>query len=200
MKNLSKKGDIGTIIKILIVVLFVTLFIVIGYFVFHTQNKDLPDKVINQNTDRINPAMQIISLRDNGNLNESATIEQGIKYFNVSYINYLLASLGTSYLHKPAIGYGNPKLELVIDDEVWSTELDKGNLITQNIASDKPDLRITLSKEVAVRAILSSDVKQYMKDSVSNGKVRIDMIAGKVELYAKGYLDMSKALGYDIKL
>ena len=148
-------------------------------------------------------------------INQKAVIKEGVLNFDQTYINYLFSALGTSYLHKSLFGYGNPKIELVMDsgeskfspdstnpndnsqgfadDETWNSELGDVNNI-QKTASDDPDIRVRMSKEEAVRALLSTDIKQYMKDDVSNGKVQIEMIAGKVELYSKGYLDMYKAL------
>lgn len=92
------------------------------------------------------------------------------------------------------IGYGNPIIEFSIEDETWTAEVDNGNLLTEKTTSDNEDLRITLSKEEAVNAILSPDIENFMKESVTNGNTGIEMIAGKIELGSKGYLGMYKQI------
>lgn len=138
-----------------------------------------------------NPLKEIIFANTNeaGKVNYNAVLEQGVLDFNEDYINYLLVALGVNNLHKSYIGYGNPVVEFVVDDEIWTSELDNG-LNTLKGAGDNEDLRISVSREEAVNAILSSDIEQFMRDSVADGKTRIEMIAGKVELGSKGYLTM----------
>lgn len=125
-----------------------------------------------------------------GQVNTDAVIQQGIQEFNINYINYLLAALGVNKLHKSLVGYGNPIVEFHLDNEVWSSEIIKGGLNTQKAPAQDLDLKIIISKQEAVLALLSPNIEQFMKDSVYNGNTKIEMIAGKVELGSKGYLAM----------
>ena len=192
--NIKKRGESGTFIKISIVVFLIALIVFIGFFIYYKINESRNNK----NTGSVivieNPLKGIIFANTlNGTANETAIIEEGVLNFNETYISYLFDALGTSYLHKSSLGYGNPKIEMILGDEVWNYELGDVSRI-QKTTSDDPDIRVRMSKEDAVRALLSSDTKQYMKDSVANGKTQIEMIAGKVELFSKGYLDLYKAL------
>jgi len=65
---------------------------------------------------------------------------------------------------------------------------------TIKAGNDNKDLIIILSKEEAVRALLSQDIKQFLKDSVNNGDTKLEIVAGKVELASKGYLAMYKEI------
>ena len=47
-----------------------------------------------------------------------------------------------------------------------------------------------MSKEEAVKAILSDNLDQFMKTSVINGNTKINMLSGKITLVEKGYVDM----------
>jgi hypothetical protein len=190
-KKLAKSG-----LLIVIIIILIIIFIVIaGLFMFNkSHNNSVNNPIYSSSSSSQNPINGIVlSNTVNGNVNHSAILEKGIIDFNESYINYLLSALGTSMLHKSNFGYGNPKIEFDLGDEVWNSELGS-EIITKRGNSDKPDLKIKMSKEEAVLALLSSDIKQYMKDDVTSGKIQIEMVAGKVELYSKGYLDMYKSL------
>ena len=190
MRNKSAKFGILILIIIILIIVIIAL---AGLLIFHKphSNSNLTYTPVSSSE---NP-MKAIVLKNtiNGTENQSAILYDGIMNFNEGYINYLLSSLGTSQLHKSNFGYGNPKIEFDLGNETWNSELGDA-FITKKGTLDKPDLRIKMSKEEAVNAILSKNTKQYMKDDVTNGKIQIEMVAGKVELYSKGYLDMYKSL------
>ncbi len=138
-----------------------------------------------------NPLKDIVFANTNaqGQIDKEAVIKQGILEFNGDYINYILVALGVGYLHKSPL-FENPLIEFVLGDEVWSSEIIGGMPNSKKESIDNEDLRISISKEEAVRALLSPDIEQFMKDSVAEGRAGIEMIAGKVELFSKGYLEM----------
>jgi hypothetical protein len=188
----SGKGGFKIIFIILIIFIIVLSAIVLFYF-FNKQsfgNTQNLNQVVLEN-----PMKKIVerNLNPDNSVNPEKVIEDGIKEFNENYINYLLLALGVDKLHSFP-GFGNPVVELMLDNEVWSSEISEGALITKKMPNENLDLRFTLSKEEAVKALLSSDMKQFMKDSVANGRTQIEMIAGKPELLAKGYLDLYNAI------
>jgi len=142
-----------------------------------------------------NPLKNIVVENTNeaGEVDVAAVLAQGVLEFDENYINYILAALGVGNLHRSLL-YGNPFIEFNLGNEVWSSELVKGGLNTKKQIIDNEGLRITISKEEAVRALLSQNIEQFMKDSVANGETQIEMIAGKTELFSKGYLTMYKEL------
>jgi len=175
--------------KVLIVLIFIVI-ILIGVFLVGFFIKPKIRIVLE------NPLKNIVFANTNeaGEVNYAAVLSQGVIEFNADYINFILFALGANNLHKSYVGYGNPVIEFVLEDESWNAELDKGRLKTQIGMIEKKDLRISILKEEAVKALLSSDIKQFMKDSVANGNTQIEMIAGNVELGSKGYLSMYKEL------
>lgn len=191
---MNNKAKISNFIKIIIILLIVLL-ILVGFFIFFNKNKNPGQTIVLEN-----PLKQIvIENTKDGIINQNAVIQQGIIKFNENYINFLLAALGISELQKSSLGYGNPKIELILDNEVWNSEL--GDVfITSRGNSNDPDLRIRMKKEEAVIALLTPDIKEYMKNLVQKGKIEIEMVAGKIELFSKGYLEMSKNLGYEISI
>lgn len=143
-----------------------------------------------------NPIAGIVSANTNegGEVEVEKVVEQAVIEFDEDYINYILVALGTGYLHKNPLTFENPFIEFDLEGEIWSSEIIKGVPNSQKIQIDDEDLRITISKEEAVRSLLAENIEQFMKESVSNGNTEIQMISGKTELFAKGYLDMYKDL------
>ena len=177
--------------KVFVIVGIVVLILVIlgGMFMFGFFSGGKTEIILT------NPLKNIVVENTNeaGEVDVAAVLVQGVLEFDENYINYILAALGVGNLHRSLL-YGNPFIEFNLGNEVWSSELVKGGLNTKKQIIDNEDLRITISKEEAVTALLSQNIEQFMKDSVANGGTQIEMIAGKTELFSKGYLTMYKEL------
>jgi len=190
----DKRAVMKRTIKILIITFVVLLVLIIAFAAGYILKKPTYVEIIIEN-----PLNKIISENTNavGQIDLSAVIAQGVIEFDENYINYLLVALGSGYFHKFFVG-GNPVLELVLiasySNEIWNSEIIKGFPKSSIGVVDNEDLRITISKEKAVEAILSPDITQFMKDSVISKDIQMEMIAGNTELFAKGYLDMYNAL------
>jgi len=177
---------IGVLIAIILIIIILGIF---AYLVFKT-----PAKVNGPPEDYKpleNPIRAVVfkNTDASGKINQEQALSEGIREFNVEYINYLLLALGVGSLHKSAVGYGNPVVEMNIDNEAWNSEI-SGGLITKQGSVEEEDLRITMSRSEAVKALMSDNIQSYMKTSVNNGDTRLEMVASKVELASKGYLDL----------
>jgi hypothetical protein len=214
MKN--KKGGFFLVIKIILFFVFGILFLLLGFvsgYIYSdmttkkttcsTANSlvlDNPIKEVIQNISNANNITIVdpVEISQNKSL-EKEVVDAGKILFNDSYINYILVSLGTGYLHRSNMGFGNPVIEFNLVEEVWNAELIDGKLVSNKGPAGNKDLVISVTKEVAVEALLSKDIKQFLKDSYTKGDLRIEMVAGNAELFSKGYLDMYKDLtGEDI--
>jgi hypothetical protein len=178
----------------------IILLVVIGVLVFYLLNfYKQPSRVIDSHESKpviiTNPMNEIVSanIDKSGNIDLSKVVSEGEVKFNESFIAFIVNSMGVSKLHKSTIGYGNPRIEFSLDSEIWSMEVSGGLNIGKGEIED-PDLKIIMTKEEAVKSLLSNDIKEFMKDSVTSGRTEIEMIAGEVELFSKGYLDMYKEL------
>jgi len=178
------------VIKTLLVVFGIILILLIAFAAGFLIKK--PNKV---EIHLENPIAGIILRNTNelGYTNKTVVIEEGIIEFNEEYINYILIALGTGYLYKSPL-FENPFIEFDLEGEVWNSEIKSGMPNSKKGSIDSEDLRISISKEKAVEALLSEDIIQFMKDSVARGDTKIEMIAGKTELFTKGYLEMYKQL------
>jgi hypothetical protein len=171
----------------MLLMLFLLLFLIVFASGFLTNINQSPmAQIIIEN-----PLKNIVYMHTNeeGEVNKTAVIEQAVVEFNADYINYILAALKVGKLHKSLLGE-KPLIEFVLDQEHWNSEIDGGRMYTKKGEIEKEDLRIIISKEEAVEAILSSDVTAFMSDSVRGGRTEIQMIAGKAELLNKGYFSI----------
>ena len=197
----KKAGAIGILFFLFIFFLIVFVSYLAYLFLFSNGSEEKTIKasaIVVNPLDSIKSQNQILINRSNSssqlnesNYNETKVIEQGVRAFDETYINYILFGLGIDNLHG-AIGFGNPIIETVIDGEEWKSEIVGGTSNTQKGTGDEEDIRVILSKEEAVRSLLSEDIKIFMKNSVSKGNTKIEMVAGKVELFGKGYLQLYK--------
>jgi hypothetical protein len=189
MKKKSKKW-----FKILIIILVIIIIVLVAcYFIlFRKTTSSLNsspgkpienplEKIIQQNTDSA------------GKVNTEAVIQQGVIEFNSEYISYILVALGVGNLHASILG-DNPRVEFLMENEIWSAEISNNQISIIKQAIANPDITISMSKPEAVKAILSSNVKEFMKTSVMNGNTKIEMKANKASLLSKGYMDMYNKL------
>jgi hypothetical protein len=186
-RGLKKGLKIFSLVLILGIIIFAIYYTFIGMFF---DNSNSPQVILE------NPLKNIIFKHtdENNVVNLSAVISEGVMEFNIDYINYIILSLGTEVLHKSPLNLENPKIEIILDNDVWSSELIKGVPNTENKGIDDEDIRISLSKEEAVSIILSEDPRAFVSESVVFSRTIIEMIAGKAELYSKGYLDLYEKL------
>ena len=181
-KGLNKKS--------IIIVIFVLIALAVLYYsgVFDSSPKNT---VIVEN-----PMKSIVLENTNaeGKINIDNVVDQGVLEFDHDHINFILLSIGAQNLHKSLVGYGNPKVKLVVDGEPWIAEIRDGALVTGKGSVDDVDLTLSTSKVEVIRALLSGDIKNHLAGSIRSGNVGIEVNGDKVGLVSKGYLSMYKEL------
>jgi len=177
------------IIKILIIIFSIVFILLIAFGVGFLIKKPKIEVYLE------NPIAGIVlKYTDEGGItNKTSVIEQGVIEFNEDYINYILVALGVGYLHKSLL-FENPLIEFDLGGEIWNSEIIKGIPNSKKARIEDEDLRISISKEEAVEALLANNIEEFMKQSVANGNTNIEMVAGKTRLFSKGYLEMYKEL------
>ena len=191
-KKISVRGKDRNIFRIFIALIIILSIIIVLALLFYLgfSSKNPQNQITLEH-----PMKEIIFTNTNeaGQVNKQAVIQQGISEFNEQYIIYLLVALGVNNLHKSYVGYGDAEIDLIIDQEIWSAIISSGLSVSKK-QSDNPDLKIKMSKEEAVKALLSSNIQEYLKDSVNNGNTQLEQISNKIELASKGYLKMYDTL------
>ena len=115
------------------------------------------------------------------------TTEEAVMQFDESFVFYILYSIKAYNLHNPPLSSNTPKIEFLIDDESFNAEIVDGAInVKKGIIADE-DIIIRTTKEEGVKMTQSKD---YVQESFSSGKSGIELVAGKVNLFSKGYLNM----------
>ncbi len=177
------------IIKVFLIVFVVLLILLIVFAAGFLIKKPKIEIILE------NPIAGIVLKYTNeaGYVDKQAVIQEGVIEFDDEYINYILVALGVGYLHKSPI-FGNPLIEFNLGGEIWNSEIKGGMPNSNKEAIEDEDLIVSISKEEAVEALLSKNIEEFMKESVKNRNTKIEMVAGKTELFTKGYLEMYKQL------
>ena len=181
--------------KILKMLIIVGILIALVVFVYFMYGLFFSAKTVSSGGVLINPIAQIIlnNMDNSGNLNREQIIKDALPGFNEDYINYILISLGVGNLHRSPLTFENPRIEIDVG-EIWSSEIVDGGLKTSKRTIENPDVIFKMTREEAIEALMSENIKKFMKDSVVSGRTEIEMIAGKTTLYSKGYLKLYEDL------
>lgn len=118
------------------------------------------------------------------------TIEQAILQFNGEYIRYLVFAIGGWKLHNPPLSDETPKIKVIVDNEVFISEIVNGEIKTEKKETENEDMIIRTTKQEIVNSIKSSDMKNYIKQSIQDGKTSLELKAGYTTLFSKGYLNL----------
>jgi hypothetical protein len=103
-------------------------------------------------------------------------------------IALMLAEFGAGKLHRNPIGFEKPIICIKIDNREYIGVISKNIEVKEEICSGQ-DINI-ISSEQEILSIINGDSANAVKDSVSSGKTKISLVAGKVELLAKGYMEI----------
>lgn len=118
------------------------------------------------------------------------TIEQAILQFNGEYIRYLVFAIGGWKLHNPPLSDETPKIKVIVDNEVFISEIVNGEIKTEKKETDSEDMIIRTTKQEIVNSIKSLDMEDYIKQSVQEGKTTLELRASYTTLFSKGYLNI----------
>jgi hypothetical protein len=104
-------------------------------------------------------------------------------------IEYASVILKLYNLHTIPFTSITPKVQINIDSDFYYVEIIKGDIIIKTGQTDNEDIKITTTREEILKIANDND---YAKESISSGKTSIEMIANKVVLFSKGYLNLYK--------
>ena len=173
-KNLKKSWRKVTVISILILLILIIISGVIFYSLFFNSsyNGRGNGKVLE------NPA-------------KGLSLKEAIEKFDESFVIYLLVNIGAYNLHPPIFGSDTPKIEFRIGDDVYNAEIVNGRIGVGRGEIDVEDIIIWTNKNEAVKMVMDKD---YIDDSFISGESSIELVAGKIELASKGYLQIYSQL------
>lgn len=153
-----------------VLIIFLIIIILIYFSIFNNSNSSIKGKSITLT----NPVLGLSN-------------EQAIEQFNETFVLYLLASIGAQRLHNIPLSSNAPKIEVHIDNEVYSALIISEGISLGRGYLENPDIRIKTVKSEAVKMLRD---KVNVGKSFAEGKSSIELIAGKATLFSKGYLDL----------
>ncbi len=108
----------------------------------------------------------------------------------IEQVSFLLYSLNAYKLHKVPFSNNNPRIEIAIGEEFYISEVIENRIITTLGRAENKDISIVLSREEFLKILNSENLKQAVQESVAQEKMGLELVAGKPELLAKGYLSL----------
>ena len=176
-KGIMGKRGLGWL-GITIIVLVVLVLIAVGIFAFAIFNIGAKNPYAGLDGEVTNPA-------------EDLTVEEAVEQFNESFVFYLLYSIEAYTLHNPPFSSDKPKIEFLIDTDVYNAVITDGMIDVSKGPINDEDAVITTSTEEAVKMIKD---ESYIEDSFRSGLSQIELISGKTKLASKGYLGIFQQL------
>ncbi len=173
----------------------IKFFLIIFGFVLILSLSFLSGFFLNRNIEKSklkNPLENFTLVKSNGNINNSFIYED-IPELNKDFIDYLLIEFDVSNLHNSFLGEP-PIIELEIDEEFWTSEIIKGIPNTEKEKADDADLLISVSEKDLIEILMSEDLNDSIEQSIRDNEIQFEMIATKIELFSKGYLEMYNRL------
>lgn len=118
--------------------------------------------------------------------------EEAVLQFNEEYIDYLIFAIGGWKLHNPPLSDDTPKIKVIVEGEVYVSEIIKGEIKTEKKEIENEDIVVKTTREEVVNLMMSSDMNDYIKQNVQEGKTIVELKASYTKLFSKGYLNIYK--------
>ncbi|MDO8528304.1 MAG: hypothetical protein Q7S06_00215 [Nanoarchaeota archaeon] len=113
--------------------------------------------------------------------------ELNVADIETKLVNYASVVLKLYNLHNIPFTRITPKVQIYIDNAAYNLEVRKGNIIIEKGEAKNPDIIIRTTTEEIFKMI---ETNGYAKESISSGRTSIEMVAGKIILFSKGYLTL----------
>ncbi len=122
---------------------------------------------------------------------EDLTDEEAVNLFDKDFVYYLMYSIKAYDLHNPPLSKDTPKISVYVDDELFFSEIIKGEINVRENSKGKSDIIIRTTKIEAVKMLRD---RNYIQKSFQAGGSSAELVAGKSTLFAKGYLNLYNEL------
>src|SRR3989344_6926926 len=122
---------------------------------------------------------------------DSLSVQEAVARFDSTYVLYLLSKINVNALHKNPLTQNTPKIEIRLEDSIYSAEIKNSRIYVQNGEIEREDIAIITKKEEAVKMIKDEN---YAAESFQSGGSEVVLIANKIDLFATGYLKLDSSL------
>ena len=116
-------------------------------------------------------------------------------------VGHVLNLLGAKELHNIPLTSKTPKIEILVDDQTFNSEIKKGNIITSLGTTGEKDIKISMTRRNVIDIINSTMPSEVITAAINDGSMNLELEASKTTLFTKGYLSLySKFTGEEIDL
>lgn len=105
-------------------------------------------------------------------------------------VGYVLFSLGANELHNPLLSSKTPKIETIVDGEVFSVEIIDGRILTSKGSINNEDIQISMTRTDVIAIINSTEPSRTIIDAIDDGSMSFEQVASKTTLFRKGYFSL----------
>jgi len=102
-------------------------------------------------------------------------------------ITYALIYLKAYNLHNPPLSSDTPRIQFLIDETYYNSEIIEGEIYTRDGQAAMPDITIATSQDEILKMTASSG---YIQKSIMSGNSEITTNTDTATLYFKGYLEL----------
>ena len=104
-------------------------------------------------------------------------------------IRYTVTILKLYNLHQIPFTSITPKIQIYLEKKAYFLEVDKGDILFKEGETQTPDIILRTTYEEIFKSL---EDKEYIKESIQENKTKIEIIANKFVLFAKGYFILYK--------
>lgn len=110
-----------------------------------------------------------------------------------AFVSYLLNEIGAWKLRKNPFTFEKPMINLKVDEKSFYSIIDDSIQTFEGIREDA-DIEFVSTKQTVIAAMINENPGEVFKESIYRGETTLSLIAGKAELYVKGYLSLYDSL------
>ncbi|MBI2628475.1 hypothetical protein HYW74_00135 [Candidatus Pacearchaeota archaeon] len=169
---MNKKAKLFLIISVIIIIVIILIALVLVYYFNKNESSTTTNNIPQQKF-----------------WNESSLASLKV---NESVVNYILYSLEAYKLHKPPLSSNTPKIEILVDQRVFNSEVIKGRVYTKSGSINNEDIRMYMPRKEIINFLNSSNSISVLENSIRSGESRMEVIASYPTLLSKGYLNLYK--------
>lgn len=115
------------------------------------------------------------------------TMEEAIDQFDEDNVYYLSVIIESYNLHNAPFSSDTPKIVIYAGDDLFSIEISDGRISVERGEISGEDIIIYSTKEEVIKMLIDSN---YIAESFNDGLSNVELVAGDIELAAKGYLKL----------
>lgn len=183
MEEVNNSGKSHKHLVLGIVLIVVLLIIAFLYFALVGVDYSAKYREYDESGRLVNPVLKL-------------STEEAVKEFNEDFVYYMLYQIEFYNLRSNALTGDKPRISIYADQDIYSAEINKGDILVSKNKINNPDVIIHTTK---IEGVLMLQDSKYIVESFNSGKSKMELVNDKASLFSKGYLKIySKLTGKSV--